>query len=72
MKKTTKLQYQYSCDTCLQRLENCECEPGFPYGISCPIMVYDPDNHDPNCPFCDQENPERLTEVLKGFHKDTT
>lgn len=31
---------QIVCEVCLNRLEDCECEPGFPYGIFDPDDIY--------------------------------
>lgn len=48
-----------ACEVCGRRLEDCECEPGFPDLVFCPVQVYDPQNHDPaTCPFCNQLDEE--------------
>ena len=40
------------CERCLKRLEDCECEPGFPAAF-CADATYDPDNHNPDtCTKC--------------------
>lgn len=51
------------CEECFRRLENCECLPGFPFGVVCPGTVYDPENHNPDiCPYC-QPTPGLVDEV---------
>lgn len=32
--------YEHACERCNRRLEDCECEPGFPYGVFDPEDFY--------------------------------
>lgn len=49
------MSYEIACDRCGNRTEDCECEPGFPWGEVCPILIYNPANHPDDlndCGFC--------------------
>lgn len=55
------------CERCGNRTEDCECEPGFPYRVFCPISIYDPSNHNPDdCPYCNEPEPQCIQCLGRG------
>lgn len=71
----SKSTYEMTCEGCDERLEDCACDPDFPYVVFCPMTAYDPDRHtDPKnpldpCPFCNPSHADFPTVGGLSVHR---